>query len=114
MKNQIKPIITALLLGVASFANAGSFKVEPTVKPFATGIYKSVGQPTLNVNIDKEKGTKITITLKDRAGEVIYEDTFTKNQVNYRTKINMNQLEKGTYFLELNDGKNTEVKKIEI
>lgn len=114
MKNQIKPIIAALLFGAGSIANAGTKSVNPNVKPFATGIYKTAGIPTLNVNIDKAKGTKITITLKDKAGEVIYEDTFSKNQVNYRSKINMKLLEKGTYFLELNDGTNVEKKKIEI
>ena len=114
MKTQIKPIIAALLLGTAMLTNAATLPNKPALKPFATGIYKSMSKPTLNVNIDKLKGAKVDISFMDSKGTVLFEDVMRKNERYYRTKINMAGLEKGTYLLELNDGTNKEVKKVEI
>lgn len=114
MKTQIKPIFAALLLGTATFINAATLPGKPTLKPFATGIYKSIGKATLNVNIDKLKGAKVDISLMDSKGTVVFEDVMRKNERYYRTKINMDALEKGTYLLELNDGTNKEVKRVDL
>jgi Secretion system C-terminal sorting domain len=114
MKTQIKSVIAALLLGVATYSNANTSPNLPVNKPFATGIYKSDGKPTLNINIDKMKGAKVAITLTDSDGAIIFEDLMYKKDTYYRTKINMVNLKKGTYSLEIYDGVNKEVKKIEI
>lgn len=114
MKNQIKPIITALLLGAFTFASAKTLPVSPKLKSFATGIYKLDGKPIFNVNINKLKGAVVTIVIKDSKGEIVFEDMMRKSVTTYRTKINMAELKKGKYTLELNDGVNIETKKIEL
>jgi hypothetical protein len=114
MKNQIKPIIAALLLGTVFFANAKTLPSEPTIKPYAMSMYKNDGKPTFNVFVNKLEGTKLKLVLKDSEGAVIYDEILSKKSTEFRTKFNMADLKKGTYTLEIIDGKNVEVKKVEI
>ncbi len=114
MKNSVKPIIAALLLGSTLLTNAKTLPLKPTIKPFAYSVYKNDGKATINLFINKLKGSKMYITLKNSQGEVIYEDGMNKNDTYYRTKFNLTELNKGIYILEISDGQNTEIKKIEI
>jgi hypothetical protein len=114
MKNQIKPIIAALLLGTAFFVNANTLPVNPSIKPFVSSMYKSAGMPAYNLAINKAKGTKMKVVLKNSEGEIVYKESLSKRETKFRTKLNLSELQKGSYTLELNDGKNVEIKKIEI
>ncbi len=114
MKNQIKPIIAALLLGTTTLANASTLPAKPTIKPYAFNMYKVDGKAAINLFINKMKGTKMHIVIKDDKGNKIFEDGMFKNETMYRTKINFEALEKGIYYLEMTDGNNTEIKKLEI
>ena len=114
MKNQIKPIIAALLMGTVFFANAKTLPAEPTIKPYAMSMYKNDGKPTFNVFVNKLEGTKLKIVLKDSDGTILYDNVIGKKSTEYRTKFDMADLKKGTYTLEIIDGKNVEVKKLEL
>ena len=114
MKNQIKPIIAALLMGTVFFANAKTLPAEPTIKPYAMSMYKNDGKPTFNVFLNKLEGTKLKIVLKDSEGTLIYDEVISKKSTEFRTKFNMTDLKKGNYTLEVIDGKNVEIKTVEI
>ncbi|MES2795044.1 MAG: hypothetical protein V4683_03705 [Bacteroidota bacterium] len=114
MKNQIKPIIAALLLGTVFFANAKTLPANPTIKPFASSMYKINGVQAINLFVNKLEGSKVKIVLKDTDGTVIYRDVIGKKRTKFRTKFNMDQLKTGSYTLELTDGNSTEIKNIEI
>lgn len=114
MKNQIKPIVAALLMGTVFFANGKTLPAAPTIKPYAMSMYKNIGKPTLNVFVNKLEGTTLKIFLKDSNGDVLYSENMGKKATDFRTKFDMSALKKGTYTLELIDGKNVEIKKVEI
>lgn len=114
MKNQVKSIIVGLLLGTTVFANANNLSIEPGKKSFEAVTIQNKVKSTMNLFIDKQKGAKLEITFKDEEGNVLYEDVMGKNAQYYRTKINMANLNNGNYYIELTDGLNKEVKKIEI
>jgi Secretion system C-terminal sorting domain len=111
MKTNLKTIATALLLGVATFVNAN---VEPAKKSFEAVIIKCSKFPSLNLFIDKQKGVKVDIEVKDENGNVLYDDVIGKNATNYRSKINLENLPKGIYYIEMTEGRNVDVKKVEI
>lgn len=114
MKNQVKPIITALLLGTVFMANANTLPANPTIKPFAYSAYKIEGKAAIKLAINKLKGSKMEICLKDAKGQILFVVGMLKNETNLRSELNLEQLQKGTYTIELTDGKNIEIKKIEI
>jgi Secretion system C-terminal sorting domain len=114
MKNQIKPIITALLLGSALMTNANTLLANPTIKPYAYSVYKIDGKAVIRLAINKLKGTTMNVTLKDANGEVLYREGINKKETNYRSQFNLESLKKGTYTLELSNGELVEIKKIEI
>ena len=113
MKNQVKSIIASLMLGTAVFANASNLSLEPGKKSFeAVAIQNKV--KSMNLFIDKQKGSKLEIIIKDEEGNVLYEDIMGKNAQYYRTKLNRANLSNGNYYIELTDGLNNEVKKVEL
>jgi hypothetical protein len=114
MKNQIKPIIAALLLGTTFLVNARTLPVNPTVKPFASSMYVINGRSAVNLSVNKVIGTKLTIVLKNSDGDIIYTEKMGKKATKFRSKLNMTDLPKGKYTLELNDGNNKEIRKIQL
>jgi major membrane immunogen (membrane-anchored lipoprotein) len=114
MKTQVKSIIAGLILGTTVLVNAKNLTIEPGKKTFEAVTIQNKVKSNMNLFIDKQKGTKLEIIFKDEEGNVLYEDIMGKNAQYYRTKINMANLSSGNYFIELTDGLNKEVKKIEI
>lgn len=114
MKKLIKPIIATLLMGSVFFANASTLPAKPTLKTYAFSMYKNDGKATINLFINKLKGSQVQITIKNANGDVLFTEKMYKNDTNYRTKFDLNALEKGVYNIELNDGANIEHKQFEI
>ncbi len=110
MKNQIKPIIAALLLGSVFYSNARTLPANPTIKPFSMSMYKVEGLSSVNVFINKLEGSKIKIVIKDASENIIHEEFMGKKETKLRTKFNFSELKKGTYSIETTDGKNIEIK----
>jgi Secretion system C-terminal sorting domain len=114
MKNTVKPIIAALLLGSVFALNANTLPTKPTNKPYAYSVYKLNGKAAIKLAINKLNGSRLSIILKDAKGEILFEDGMYKKETYYRTEFNLESLKKGIYTLEISDGNNVEVKKIEI
>ncbi len=114
MKTNLKTLMVALMMGAVTITNANNLNPEPAKKSFGASIFKSDFNAKLTVFIDKVKGTKLTIMLKDADGTVLYEDIMGKTQENYRSKFDLSKLEKGTYLIEINDQNKKEIKEINI
>ncbi len=114
MKNQIKPIITILFLAASFAINARTLPAAPTVKTFAASMYKVVNTDAVNLYIDKLQGSKLKLELLNKNGEIIYTQNLSKKATKFRTKFNMEALEKGKYFLKITNGNTTEIRNIEI
>jgi hypothetical protein len=114
MKNQIKTIAIALLLGITFYSNADTLPAKPSIKTYAISMYKVNGESLYNLFINKIVGSNLKIMLKDANNETVYEKFIRKNETKFRTKLNLTEMEKGHYILEISDGKNMEKRSIEI
>jgi phosphoribosylformylglycinamidine (FGAM) synthase-like amidotransferase family enzyme len=113
MKNQLKSLIAAFVIGATTLVNANN-TMEPTKKSFAAVVFKSEVTKSMNVFINKEKGSVLEIVVKDAEGNILYDDVMGKTAQSYRTKFRMDNLPKGTYSVEMTDGKNKEIKEVDI
>jgi Secretion system C-terminal sorting domain len=114
MKNQIKTIVAALLLGTVFCANANTLPFTPTIKPYAISMYKVDGKSLINIFINKLEGTKVKISVIDKNGEIVYQEYLGKKETKFRTKLDLANLETGSYSLKVTDGKNVEEHAFEI
>ena len=108
MKTFIKPLLVALTVSIvtasSSFANPIGRKT--TVAKYKTGIYTSVSGK-LNIALDKETGGSVDIQLKKANGSVLYTKHLGKNESTYRSRLNLDDLEDGVYYVEITNGVET-------
>lgn len=114
MKNQIKTIVIALLLGTVFYVNAKPLPFISTIKPYAISMYKVDGKSLIKIFIDKLEGSKVRISVIDKSGEIVYQEFMGKKDTAFRTKLDLSNLETGKYSLEVTDGKKIEVNTFEI
>ncbi|GAB3498094.1 hypothetical protein GCM10027341_19160 [Spirosoma knui] len=110
MKTYIKSLFVALTIGAVTSANAFS-DPNPITRPTAaasykTGIYTS-NTGKLNIALDKQKGGTVDISLKNAEGKVLYNKHLGKNESTCRTRLNLDELEDGVYYVEISNGVET-------
>lgn len=118
MKTLFASALIALTLGVTSnsFAEDNERTTNaPTAKAsFQTGIYSSVDGTRLNVNVNKVKGSKVTILLKNTKGDLLEFQRLGKNEEQLRTRFDLRALQDGTYQVEITDGKTKQVQEVRL
>lgn len=114
MKNQIKTIVTAMLLATTFMANARTLPATPSVKSFAASLYKIDNKEAINLFVNKIKGTKLKLEILDQKGAILYSQVLSKKATKFRTKFNFANLTKGKYTIKLTDSNTVELKTIEI
>ncbi|RYC71646.1 T9SS type A sorting domain-containing protein [Spirosoma sordidisoli] len=110
MKTLIKSLALTILTGIAttSFSLA---ETKPIVRPtaaasFKTGVY-STPSGKLHISLDKQTGGTVDVRLKDAKGTVLYSERLGRNETRYRTRLDLSELENGTYELEMTNGVET-------
>ena len=116
MKTIIKTLVLALTLSSVSYvasANpaAGEKKAATSYK---AAIFPSSSTATLNVIVEKEMGHRVQITLKDAKGAVLHTEYLTKKEGSFWSKLNLSELQNGTYRVEVTNGAETTAKDITI
>ncbi|GAB3952290.1 hypothetical protein GCM10028805_34030 [Spirosoma harenae] len=112
MKTLAKTFALALSMGiitsVASFSEA-----KPITRPAAAASYQSAVYTTksgqISVALDKQKGGIVDVRLVNANGDVLYNYRLSKNQSEYRKRLNVSELPDGVYQVEITNG--TEVTK---
>ncbi len=110
MKTILKSLLFSLSLGVftsmVSFAEAKPVGRPANIAAYKAGVYTTVsGQ--LSIALNKEIGGAVDIRLKNAGGTVLYSQHLGKNESQYRTRLNMNELPDGTYQVEISNGVET-------
>lgn len=110
MKSLIKPFLFALSLSIVAFTTSFS-EANPIGRPtsaatYKTGIYTTAAGK-LNIALDKQTGGSVDIQLKSSDGTVLYTKHLSKNERIYRTRLNLNDLEDGVYYVEITNGVET-------
>ena len=68
----------------------------------------------ITVNLNVKKAAQLSFKLIDLTGKVVKEIELGEVFGNYKSTINITDLVKGFYFLKINSGNDTEIKKIMI
>lgn len=110
MKTLIKPLCFALSLSLvactASLAQVGTTPKTTGVATYESGIYTSANGK-LNIALNKQVGGPVDIRLKAADGTVLYSHHLGKNDRQCRTRLNLSELEDGTYQVEITNGVET-------
>jgi Secretion system C-terminal sorting domain/Bacterial pre-peptidase C-terminal domain len=110
MKSLIKPLLIALTVSLvtlsSSFAIAkpGDRRIAPVA--YKTGIY-TTAEGKLNIAIDKETGGSVDIRLTNTKGLLLFAQRLGKNEKGSRMRLDVNQLQDGTYQVEITNGVET-------
>jgi hypothetical protein len=117
MKTIIRSLALALSLSL-TIATASMAEDTPrgratTAAVYKTGIY-STASGQLNIAIDKEAGGFVNIHLKSPNGILLYTQSVGKNELKYRVRLNLSELEDGVYKLVTTNGAETNVRELVI
>jgi len=117
MKNVLKTILAAAC--VVWLTGSASAAVEPkaecknnTCQNFRVGMYRVKNTLTMNFLMEKEKGERVSLRLRDSRGKIIHEEIVGKAIRKFGRKFNFSEVEDGRYTLEIFDDKELIVKNI--
>ena len=118
MKKVVKTILAAACVVWLSGA-ASAAVVEPkaecknnTCENFRVGMYRVRNTLTMNFLMEKEKGERVSLRLRDSKGKIIHEEVVGKAIRKFGRKFNFSEVEDGRYTLEIFDDKEVIVKNI--
>ncbi len=107
MKTIIKSFALALSLSL-TIVTASMADNTPPGRATTAAVYKANISPTasgqLNIAIDKETGGLVNIHLKSPNGILLYSEYMGKNELKYRVRLNLSELEDGVYKLVMTNG----------
>lgn len=81
---------------------------------FRVGMYRVNNTLTMSVLLEKSKGDKVTISLRNGDGKVIHEQLVGKSAQKFGVKLNFSEVPDGRYTLEVSDSHESIVKKIDL
>jgi hypothetical protein len=116
MKTIIKSIACALALTTSvAFAKPTEEKTSNN-RPEATFESSAfvTADANLRVAIKKNAPQKVYLTLKNASGDVLFAETVGKKEMTYAAKINVSDLNDGSYQLEITSGTNRVVKQLNL
>ncbi|MGL4630722.1 MAG: hypothetical protein ACRCVT_05890 [Leadbetterella sp.] len=96
MKKLIKTLALVLTTASLSFANP-----NPEPKTFKIGMYNVVNSHVLKVNIRKERGEAIELTVLDEKNNVKLRSNGVKNTEGNRFIVDMSDLPVGEYTIQI-------------
>ncbi|GAB3921318.1 hypothetical protein [Larkinella terrae] len=115
MKSLFASALIALTLGAStvSFANDPNVGTEK-IATFQSVVYPVINSAKIRVNVNKAKGSRIHVTLKNEAGETLATEQLNKSTESSAIRFDLGQLEDGNYQVEVSDGLNKQVKEVKL
>lgn len=115
MKSLFASALIALTVSASSvsFANDNS-KTAEKASTFKSVVYPVINSSKIRVNVNKEKGTRILVTLKNEAGETLATEQLRKTDESSAIRFDLGQLEDGNYQVEVSDGLTKQVKAVNL
>ncbi len=112
MKTSIKSIFATALIALSFVSvNAASLEdpKETAKTSYAVNVFKGK-EGKVNFLLEKAQGKKLSVTLRNGKGEVLFNENITKNAKGYARRFDVASLSDGTYTIEVTDGE-TKMKK---
>ena len=121
MKKLIKTIFAAacglLLLNAQISAAPFDTKTEcknNSCENFRVGMYRVKNTLTMNLLLEKSKGQRVSIRLRNDKGTVLHEEVVNKSFEKFGRKLNFSEVKDGNYILEISDDNEKIVKNINL
>lgn len=115
MKKNLKNFIAAMLIVMPALVSSPTF-ANGAGEPQAT--VKFVGykntQPVYCLNINNPGSDKLTITIKDQEGVVLYEEVVTGNYISKNFLLNKEDLGNNTIYFEVSKNAEPVITKVKI
>jgi hypothetical protein len=115
MKKNLKNFITALLIAMPVLVSSPSF-ADNNSEPQA--VVKFVGyknaQPVYCLSINNPDNDKLTITIKDQDGVLLYEENVNGNYISKNFLLNRDDLGDNTIYFEISKNAEPVITKIKI
>lgn len=117
MRKLLKCFAIAVLGFTFQVANAlpvDSKKVckDNTCENFKVGMYRVKNTLTMNLLLEKEKGERVTIILRDSKGKMVHQEMVSKSAKKYGLKLNFSEVADDEYTLEIANDQEAIVKNI--
>lgn len=114
MKTTIKTFAVVLAFIATAFtANAEDKEIKKSAG-FETGIYATKGGK-INVLVEKASDdSHTTVLLKNEKGDVVYQETISKKTQRFGRTLNVDELQSGTYQIEVTSQGETKTKSFEV
>lgn len=96
MFTTLATLISAALLSI----NPGTEPTKPKNLSFDASAYVTVNHQ-IRVAVEKSANTPVTVLLRNKYNEVLFHQQISKNQLKYAVKMDVNDLNDGTYELEI-------------
>lgn len=115
----IKAMKTLFATALIAFAATTCFAAAPedpdraVTGNYAVNVFNGK-EGKINFLIEKVKGRKLTVRLRDAKGQVLFVEDVAKNAEGYARRFDVTTLETGTYTLEVTDGETTRKNAVEI
>lgn len=106
-----------ILLNVSAFALPVDSKTEcknNSCENFKVGMYRVKNTLTMNLLMEKQKGERVKICLRNSAGKVVHEETVARSIEKMGRKFNFSEIADGRYTLEISDDSERIVKNINL
>lgn len=112
MKTLIASVLIALSV-TSSFAAVPEDPARAAGSTYAVNAFNGK-EGKINFLVEKMKGKKLTVRLRDAKGQALFVEDIAKNAEGYARRFDVSTLEEGSYTLEVTDGETTLKKSVEI
>ncbi|SOE19715.1 hypothetical protein SAMN06298216_0219 [Spirosomataceae bacterium TFI 002] len=107
MKKLFKTFALIALTSFATFAN------DNAASNFEVGMYSINNSSKVRILLEKDKGTNLTISLKNEKGEVIFKEFVNQKSTSYNKYFNLSNLADGKYTFVIDNGSEKIMKVVE-
>ncbi len=110
----LKALVVALTLGLTSVAAtpANDPAGAPAKASYQLLTFRTKEAGKVNLILTKSNNKRMWVTLRDGKGQIIYQETVSKNSDRFLKKFDLRQLGDGTYRFEVSDGEVTSAKEV--
>lgn len=112
MKTTLNSIVASTLFALSFLSvNAATLEdpKETAKATYAVNVFKGK-EGKVNFLLEKSQGKKLSVTLRNGKGDILFNENITKNAKGYARRFDVASLSDGTYTIEVTDGETKLVK----
>ena len=113
IKNLFSSLAVSAIVSVSALAENPTTGNDPT-KNFEVGMYQTIRTSKLNLTIEKVKGQRLSVTLQNATGQVLYTEMVGKNSTKYWRKFDFGSMDSGVYQFQITNGETTITKEVKL